>query len=305
MAEQNTATSGESKGPRTGLAMATPLPTPPVTFGELVPDKINRGISILIYADPGVGKTTLASTLPEGETLILNFEAGLGPLLGTKHLVSNLHGTDVSKLDELYKDLRTKKHPFKYVVLDNISELEQWVLLSLTKKRGKEFTEVREYGDAAFKMREYMHLFRDLVFQGITVIFNAWEFPLEIKNNDGCIITKTFPKLSKRVSPEVCGIVDVVGHLEVHEKTGKRWIRFGPSDQYITKSQFKGLSDGEPADLVTILEKLYDYDYTRKPVPEPPVPDVTTSSGVTVIPVTAAAQAITAAQAVPKKKGSK
>ncbi len=225
-------------------------------------NKIDRGISFIIYADPGVGKTTLAATLPPDETLIINCESGLGPLLGKGHSVFNLE--DMVQLDELYKYLRTEKHPFKYVVIDNVSELEQWIILSLTKKRGKEFTEIREYGDSAYKIREYLHLFRDLVFKGITVVFNAWEFPLEIKNNDGCIITKTFPKLAKRITPEACGIVDVVGHLECHEKSNKRWLRFGASDQFITKSQFKGLDDGEMADLPLILSKLYDYDYEEK-----------------------------------------
>lgn len=231
---------------------------------EKTPDKINRGIAMLIYSDPGVGKTTLASTLPEGETLIINTEAGLGPMLGTQHVIFNLRAEDLEQLDELYKHLRTAKHPFKYIVVDNISELEQWILLKLTNSRGKEFTELREYGDAAFKMREVLHLFRDLIYQDMTVIFNAWEMPLEIRNTEGCKITKTFPKLGRKIAPEVCGIVDVVGHLEVYEKTGKRWVRFGPSDQYITKSQFQGLDTGELADLPTILEKLYGYNYKKE-----------------------------------------
>jgi phage nucleotide-binding protein len=226
--------------------------------------KINRGLSFIIYADPGVGKTTLATTLPADETLIINTEAGLGPVLGKGHTVFNLHGDQVEQIDDLYRYLRTQENAFKYIVVDNISELEQWVILSLTKKRNKEFTEIREYGDAAFKMRQILRDFRDLVYQGKTVVFNAWEFPLEIKNNDGVVITKTFPKLGKSIAPQACGIVDAVAHLEVHSKTGKRWLRFGPSDQYITKCQFQGLEMGEPADLPMILEKLYEYDYASK-----------------------------------------
>jgi hypothetical protein len=84
---------------------------------------------------------------------------------------------------------------------------------------------------------------------------------LEIKNVDGAIVTQTFPMIGKKLAPQACGIVDVVGHLEVYEKTGKRWVRFGPSDQYITKSQFKGLDNGEPADMPAILNKLYSYIY--------------------------------------------
>ncbi len=229
-----------------------------------VGNKIDRGVCILLYSDPGKGKTTCAATLPAGETLFINVEAGLGPLLGTGHVVFPSFGCDpdwLNDIDTIYKNLRTQDHPFKYVVLDNISDLEQKIILGLCEKRGKETPELREYGDAAFKMREHTRLFRDLVQRGITVIFNAWEFLLDMKNDQGGILTKTFPKLSKKVSPEVCGIVDVVARLEVHEKSGKRWLRLGPSDQFITKTQFKGLDGGEPADLPALLEKIYGYDY--------------------------------------------
>jgi len=100
-----------------------------------VGDTIDRGISILVYGDPGVGKTTLASTLPAGETVIINTEAGMGPLLGTGHIVFNLNGVDdlVATTESFYKYLRTEKHPFKYVVLDNISEFEQQLVLYYTR----------------------------------------------------------------------------------------------------------------------------------------------------------------------------
>jgi phage nucleotide-binding protein len=233
---------------------------------DTVSDTLNRGVAIIIYSNPGVGKTTLAATLPAEETLFINIEGGIGPLMGTKHVVFNLpaaiQGFEIEGVvDDLYKYLRTEKHGFKYVVIDNMSELEQQLILNLTMRRGKDTPELREYGDVGFKMKEWVRLFRDLVYQGITVVFNAWEIPLEIKNVDGAIVTQTFPMIGKKLAPQACGIVDVVGHLEVYEKTGKRWVRFGPSDQYITKSQFKGLDNGEPADMPTILEKLYDYNY--------------------------------------------
>ena len=229
---------------------------------EKAGDKINRGIAFLIYSDPGIGKSTLAATLPQGETLIVNSEAGLGAFLGTEHIIFNLKD-DLSQLEGLYQHLRTQKHPFKYVVVDNISEMEQWMIATLTKSRGKDFTEIKEYGDAGYKMREYMTLFRDLVYKDITVVFNAWEMPLEIKNSGGEIVTKAFPKLFKRIAPELCGIVDVVGHLEMYPKTGDRYIRFEPTLGITAKSQFKGLTKFMEPDFMPILEALYSYDYSE------------------------------------------
>ena len=52
---------------------------------------IDRGLSIIIYGIPGAGKTTMASTLPVDQTIIISTEAGLGPLLGTGHHYFDLH----------------------------------------------------------------------------------------------------------------------------------------------------------------------------------------------------------------------
>ena len=55
-------------------------------FIKKYPDKLERGIALVVYSDPGIGKTTLSATLPVGDTLIVNTEAGEGPLLGTGHI---------------------------------------------------------------------------------------------------------------------------------------------------------------------------------------------------------------------------
>lgn len=229
--------------------------------------EIDRGISMLIYSDPGVGKTTLASTLPVGETLIINTEAGLGPLLGTGHHVRFLE-SNLKDLQKCYEDIATKKHPYKNIVVDNISELQDWMVITLTQMRGKDFTEIKEHGDTGQKMREYLHLFRDLVYKGMNVVFNAWEFPLPIEEGEDITVTRLYPKLYKRIAPELCGIVDMVGHLEKYDKTGDRFVRFEGTTKIIAKTQFKGIGKFEPANLPHIFTKVKAYDYTDAKAPE-------------------------------------
>lgn len=241
---------------------------------SIVPSQINRGIAAIIFADPGVGKTTLAATLPVGDTLIISVESGVGPLLGTGHRVIPIKDIMVKNnvsieavMNTIYRQIRTKEVVVGNVVIDNMSELIKCVLHHFTEMRKKEFPEIKEHGDTAYKIMEWLNNWRDLTDMGVNVVFNAWETQLEIQNLDGTVITKTCPDLGKSSTLRACGLVDMVGHLEYYEKTGKRWVRFGPARQYLTKCQFKGLitqdnpSGAQEPDLKEIFTKVKDYNY--------------------------------------------
>lgn len=259
----------------TVTALAAKKASANLAMADIAPSKIDRGICMIIYGDPGVGKTTASSTLAVGETLIINTEAGIGPLLGSGHAVFNVKKAMSTSnvelvMNDLYRRIRTKEIDVKNVVIDNMSELIQCLLHHYTETRHKEFPEIKEHGDTAYKMMEWLNNWRDLVDIGINVVFNAWEFQLDIQNSDGTVITKTCPMLGKSSTLRACGLVDAVGHLEVFEKTGKRWIRFGPAKQYLTKCQFKGLIDpnnptgAQPPNLLDIIDTLKAYDYSKR-----------------------------------------
>jgi phage nucleotide-binding protein len=237
------------------------------TLYQTSPTTINRGISILIYADSGKGKTTLASTLPKEETLFVVTEAGMGPLIGKGFqyfdVLATMKLNPLMPLEEIiqefYKNIRTDpKCPFKYIVIDNLTELENQLLGDYTKRRKKPFPEAKEYGDVAYRIHEWVVLFRDLQYQGITVIFNTWEKQSELKSATGESYTMGYPFLSGRNSAQIPGLVDAVGHLIT--KGEVRMVQFSQNNMFLTKCQFQGLGMEEP-NLMTILSKINTHNY--------------------------------------------
>jgi phage nucleotide-binding protein len=234
---------------------------------QAAPTSITRGLSIMIYADPGKGKTSLACTLPVDETLFVVTEAGMGPLLGKGFryfdVLATMKLNPLMSLEEIiqefYKEIRTNpKFPFKYIVIDNLSELESQLLSDYTRRRKKPFPEAKEYGDVSFRIHEWVVLFRDLQYQGITVIFNVWEKQMELKSMTGESYTMAYPYLSGRNAAAIPGIVDAVGHL--YTKGEARFVEFSQNNMCITKCQFNGLAK-EEANLMTILGKIRSYNY--------------------------------------------
>lgn len=222
----------------------------------------SKGVTMVLYADSGKGKTVALGTLPEGELLIIDADGGMESIASRNHSVVSLLRTDepeqngVNKLAQIIMYLRSDECKFKYVAIDSISELEKYVLTSLRIDRGKEYLTIKEYGDTSMVLREYIRVFRDLTERGINIIITALEMPLIIQETSDGVITKAFPKLTKSLAPELCGLVDMVGRLEINDKTGERRIRFKGAENITAKTRVAGVDDFESTDLSVVFSKI-------------------------------------------------
>ena len=168
----------------------------------------NRGQSIILYGPPNAGKTYQCGHLPVEETIVIDVDGGIVTLAGTNISVFTLD-EDLTQLQSIYQYLRTEKHPFKYVVIDNFSELERFMLSNITKQRNVDWTAQLDWGRTAQKLREYMRNFRDLTDLGINVIFIAWDMNIETEEGP-----RVCPMLMKSVTEEFSGIMDNVWYLK-------------------------------------------------------------------------------------------
>jgi phage nucleotide-binding protein len=128
-------------------------------------DVHSNGVNALVYGHAGVGKTTLATTMPN--PVIISAEGGL---LSIKD--SNIPYIEVKNMDDLneaYSWLLTPEgQAFDSVILDSLSEIGE-VVLNHEKSRNKDGRAA--YGEMATQMTSVIRAFRDL--SGKNVLMTA------------------------------------------------------------------------------------------------------------------------------------
>jgi len=119
-------------------------------------DVHSNGVKALVYGHAGVGKTTLATTMPN--PVIISAEGGL---LSIKD--SNIPYIEVKNMDDLKEAyswlLTTEGQAFDSIILDSLSEIGEVVLIheKSINKDGR-----AAYGEMAAQMTSLIRAFRDL-----------------------------------------------------------------------------------------------------------------------------------------------
>lgn len=208
-------------------------------------------IKMLVYGDPGVGKSVLASTAPKSLLLLNNTsQAAGGAILGTS--ADRWHVQDYNDFTEAVEYLcYTKDHGYEWVWFDNMTLFQEQgmdqIMLDLVSEAGKGKSHRNQFIPDKAEYLENQSRLGTLVRQMIQQVQANLGFvchTMESEDNEGNIIY--LPMLQgggNKFSVKMCGYMDVIAYMNVRRtKEGpERWIITDKRSSCYARDNFSAL----------------------------------------------------------------
>lgn len=200
------------------------------------------GVSFLIHGPSKAGKTYLANTSP-GPRLILDAEGGTRFLKSNK-IVWNpsdpppeckeddtvlVYIRDFGQLSKAFQWLAAGKHPFRSVILDSISEIQQRCIDALV---GTEQMRLADWGTLSRQVARLVRDYRDLLIHPTNPVSCVILIAMTRQNNDS---GKYSPYVQGQLAVALPFYIDCLGYLTASaDESGEmqRYLLMQPHNQY-------------------------------------------------------------------------
>ena len=211
--------------------------------------------TVLIYSEPGKGKTTMVKGLV-GKTIVFSTD-------GMYHVLEGLVDVAVivmdskkprDELESFYRYLLKRIDQFDNVVIDNLSTFQKFWLNERSKDTTSGMPEIKDYGIIDRVLLDFVASLKDL---GKNVLIFAHEKKVEITRENGGVYTQFQPDV--RNVDAIMGIVPTVGRLIIltNQETEKeeRIVVLQPTQATRAKDQLIGnVQTIGQMDLLPILQ---------------------------------------------------
>ncbi len=192
-------------------------------------------IKALIFWKPGSWKTTFASTAPK--PLFLSAEGGLLSIADKSPDAVIIQ--TLKDLQDAHHYLKTTNHPYKTVVIDSITEINEIVKAEIEKKNGR-YIRKDDWGEVLTKIKRIIRDFRDLPMHCIFLAQEAVE-------KDKEEIIRIYPSLNGKAATEIAAACDIVGYMDIDKTSRERYMVVQEHAILATKNRLEPLKTDNPA----------------------------------------------------------
>lgn len=256
-------------------------PTPMLRPRRLVVEDLR--IKLLLYGDPGAGKTTFTAQSGDHESLapilFLNFEGGLLSVV-ERGDIDAVDINTIADLEQVYEALRSGHKDYAHyntVIIDSASELYSQALVEATQtgierdaRRGKntdrsaDDTEIGDYGRAGKAVYRIFRGFRDLPLNIIATSTARYTYPRNA-DKQSTEPTEVGPSFSGQLATQMLGLFDFVWYLYTGVNEDEEAGEIGDTFRYILtqnagafKAKTRGFTFAESLGEVVVNPYLPD-----------------------------------------------
>ena len=212
----------------------------------------------LIYANPGMGKTSTVKYLP-GKTLYVPLDNTHSVLNGCDNIdivAFNSHDAWAS-WQELIKWLANADlSKYDNLVFDNISELTRSMLGNLGREgKNNRVPSMMNYQQIDFFIIDSVRFIQTL---GKRVLITAWETTDKWELPSGQAVNRAYPDVRDKILNNLMGLCQVVGKLVIRQESQERGFILQPTDYIFAKNQLDDRKGCKQEDLFKITNNKGD-----------------------------------------------
>lgn len=223
-------------------------------IGAKSPDGSVQWLNMIIYGEPGAGKTHFFGTCEDDPeeflpALLIDIDGGWDTIRNRTKIDISPPVRTMEKLQQIYKEIAADPHHYKTVGLDNITELQKMdmnAVMAEAKLKAQNPDNVdlyvpsqREWGKSGERMRIIVRSFRDLPCHTIALAH------MEEKEDRLTKVPRLWPSMPGKLRHELAGFFSVVGYLSTYEEGSppvtQRQIQFAKTKRVQAKDRFQAL----------------------------------------------------------------
>ena len=185
-------------------------------------------LSVLIYGQPGIGKTTFGVSAPDA--VLFDYDGGVQRINGA-HQVPTLQPTSWEDTNEALMEIQNEMPEIKKIVIDTVGKMLDYMSAYIIKSDPKMAMRDGSLSLKGYGVRKQMfvNFIKQLSLMGKNVIFIAHE--REDKRNE-TIIKR--PEIGGSSQGDLIKELDLVGYMSAYGKD--RVITFDPHEEYYAKN---------------------------------------------------------------------